>query len=555
MQERLGRTDYSLPERKLTRERPRRTGPSASVSSRAAIVSFGLAELAALGFGLRWARGAWFQLDDWDYLSARTAGNLGDLFRPHYEHWVTLPILAYRLIWSVWGLNYLPYELFAIVLNLVVAALLLAVMRRAGVGPWVATFAASLFAFIGAGAENYPFTSALAFGFAQLLLADHDGPVNRRDYLGLGAGLAALLCSGVAVTMALVVGVAMLVRRGWRIALFHTAPLGAVYLLWLVAAPTSHGQSEQQAYANNPLDVLKFLLTGLRTAFARMGQIQGFGILLAGTLVGGLMLIYTHRGIAVLHGRAAPAIALLAGAIVFLVLTGVLRGGQDNGALSLFKGLGAHSAGSSRYTYVVVAMVLPAVALAVDAVIARWHGAAVLAAALLVVALPSHIHQFGVDAHNFTQTSSRKDLILQAARLPLAKQLPRSLQIGSPFTGGPNLGWLLDTIPSGRIPAPGPLTPVDIATQSLTLALQTRGSVARTGACSALTRPVTRVFRKGDSLALRSGSANVYLAVNGRWSQPRPLAMGRTVVALAGPLKLRLAPTLSHPAGHTVLCE
>ena len=43
---------------------------------------------------------------------------------------------------------------------------------------------------------------------------------------------AGLLCSGVAVTMVIVVGIAMLLRRGWRIALLHTAPLGAAYLLW-----------------------------------------------------------------------------------------------------------------------------------------------------------------------------------------------------------------------------------------------------------------------------------------------------------------------------------
>ena len=55
-----------------------------------------------------------------------------------------------------------------------------------------------------------------------LLLADHDGPVDRRDYLGLGTGLAALMCSGVAVSMAIVVGLATLMRRGWRIALLHS---------------------------------------------------------------------------------------------------------------------------------------------------------------------------------------------------------------------------------------------------------------------------------------------------------------------------------------------
>ena len=34
--------------------------------------------------------------------------------------------------------------------------------------------------------------------------------------------------------MAIVVGVAVLVRRGWRPALAHTAPLIGLYLVWLV---------------------------------------------------------------------------------------------------------------------------------------------------------------------------------------------------------------------------------------------------------------------------------------------------------------------------------
>ena len=49
-------------------------------------------------------------------------------------------------------------------------------------------------------------TRSLVFGVAQLLLADHDGPVDRRDWLALAAGLIGLMCSGIAVTMTIVVG-------------------------------------------------------------------------------------------------------------------------------------------------------------------------------------------------------------------------------------------------------------------------------------------------------------------------------------------------------------
>ena len=64
-------------------------------------------------------------------------------------------------------------------------------MRRAGVRPWIATLTAAVFVFFGAGAENIliafqiTFVGSFVFGLAQLLLADHDGPINRRDWLGL----------------------------------------------------------------------------------------------------------------------------------------------------------------------------------------------------------------------------------------------------------------------------------------------------------------------------------------------------------------------------------
>ena len=89
------------------------------------------------------------------------------------------------------------------------------------------------FVFFGSGAENIlvafqiTFVGSLVFGLAQLLLADHDGPLDRRDWFGLLAGLAGLMCSGVAVTMTVIVGVRDAAAARLAVALFHTAPLGA----------------------------------------------------------------------------------------------------------------------------------------------------------------------------------------------------------------------------------------------------------------------------------------------------------------------------------------
>jgi len=190
------------------------------LAARGALVAFAAIEAIALPLMLWWDRGTWFQLDDWDFLAARTGGNVGDLFRAHFEHWTTLPILAYRLMWWLFGLRTIaPYEALVILAHLTVAALLRTVMRRAGVGPWLSTVAATLFVFLGSGAENIlvafqiTFVGSLAFGLGHLLLADHDGPVDRRDWLGLLAGLAGLMCSGVGVTMVVIVALALYVTE------------------------------------------------------------------------------------------------------------------------------------------------------------------------------------------------------------------------------------------------------------------------------------------------------------------------------------------------------
>ena len=58
----------------------------------------------------------WFSSDEWDLLATRHLTDVGDLFRPHNEHWSTLPTIAYRLVWSVVGLHsYWPYQLLVVV--------------------------------------------------------------------------------------------------------------------------------------------------------------------------------------------------------------------------------------------------------------------------------------------------------------------------------------------------------------------------------------------------------------------------------------------------------
>lgn len=529
--------------------------------ARAAWLSFGAVEVASIPLLLFWGRHWWFWADDWDFLASRTGGNIKDLFRSHYQHWTTLPVVAYRLLWLVFGLrSYVPYQLLVIAAHLTAAALLRVVMRRAGVRAWPATLVAAVFVFFGAGAENIliafqiTFVGSLVFGLTQLLLADHDGPIDRRDWLGLLAGFAGLMCSGVAIAMTVIVGLAVLMRRGWRIAVLHTAPLAAAYVIWSVASPK--GASAGVYHSQSPWQVVKFIVIGLGALFGRLAHLPGLGFVLALLMIVGLVTVYRAQkrageGLGALRARFAVPAALLVGAVVFLLATGVVRSGQP-GPIANAVGVGPERARQSRYVYVIVALALPALALAADAVMQRWRKLAIPVVALLVAGVPGNVHQLATYTNRsvLDRQQFRTD-VLEAPRLPFAGHLPRRLSPAPPASfKGLTLGWLVDSLPSGRIPSPGHVSERDIATQSLHLLL-IRVSGRQTAHCQMLRKPGTVVLHEFERITLKSGLATItYLPPSGGASDPEPFVPA-TFVALVDSLRLQVSPIGGAP---TVVC-
>jgi hypothetical protein len=526
--------------------------------ARAAVVAFVLVELAAIPLLLSWGNKWWFWADDWDFLAGRTGGNLGDLFRPHYQHWTTLPILAYRLLWTLFGIrHYVPYQLLVIGLHLVAALLLRTVMQRAGVRPWLASLVAGAFVFFGSGAENIliafqiTFVGSIVFGLAQLLLADHDGGLDRRDWFGLLAGLAGLMCSGVGVTMTVIVGMAMLMRRGWRIALVHTAPLALLYGIWSVVSPT--GYETVNYHSQSPVQVIKFVAIGAGAGFGRLAQLPGLGIVLAVVLVIGVVIAIARQGVGELRGRFAVPLALLVGAGLFLVVTGIARSGQP--VLGVHSpGTGPERARQSRYVYLVAAMALPAIAIAADAIARRWRLLTIPIVVLLLAGVPGNVHQLRIYTEQgfFFRNQTRID-ILAAPRVPIAKKI--SPAIAPARFAALNMGWLLASLPSGRIPAPDPpLSPTKIASETLKLVLREAKKPTDEN-CAPLVATQRRVLRAFQRITLTKGSALItfYPLFGGDPSKPVQFPRvvgGRTVVASTGPLQLEIEP-VARPA---VLC-
>ena len=436
-------------------------------------------------------RHRWFFGDEWSFLAERNAGNLGDLFRAHAEHWSTIPVIVYRALWNLFGLRtYVPYQAVVVVMHVATAFLLRAVMVRAGVRSWTASVVAAGFLLFGPGQENIlwafqiGFVGALMFGLVQLILSDHDGPIGRRDGAALLAGTAALMCSGVALPMVAVVGASALVRRGWKAAALQVLPLAGLYGIWYLA--TSPGGIDNP-YGRNPSfeEMARFVWSGIRGTFVALGGYSAIGVLLAAVVLVGALLAWADRRT---HRRLVAPAALLGGALLFLVGTGFTRWFVTPTANS-----------QSRYLYTLAALVLPALAVAVDAVIARWRLLTPLVVAILLVATVKNATDFGSAPFDAAYFRDQKQLVLSMARSPFASRVPAYVRPNPWFT----IGWLRRAAADGEVPKPGPVTPELARRIRFQLSIAQLDGQYRMAACRTFRRGTVLRPAQGERLGIR----------------------------------------------------
>lgn len=439
-------------------------------------------------------RHRWFFGDEWSFLAERDAGNLGDLFRSHGEHWTTIPIILYRALWHLFGLRtYVPYQAVVAVMHVATAFLLRMVMVRAGVRRWTATLVAAGFLLFGPGQENIlwafqmGFVGALMFGLVQLILSDHDGPIGRRDVAALFAGAAALMCSGVALPMIAVVGLAALARRGWKAAALQVLPLAALYGIWYVS--TGPGGIDNP-YGRGPTisELTRFLWSGVRGTFVALGGFGVIGVVLAVILVVGAWLAWNDRRT---HRRLVAPAALLAGALVFLVGTGFTRWFVTPTADS-----------QSRYLYTLAALVLPALAVTVDAVIARWRLLTPLVVAVLLVATVKNATDFNSAPFDAAFFRDQKQLVLAMAHSPLGSQVPAYVRPNPWFT----IGWLRRAAADGDVPKAGPVTPQLTRRIQFALSIAQLDGTFSMAACRTFPHGAVLEPAKGARLGIRFGA-------------------------------------------------
>ena len=151
---------------------------------------------------------------------------------------------------------------------------------------WVCGLAPRPFVVMAIGWENVStawqitIIAPIALGFAALLVLPQDDPertrFGRRDVAVWALLVVGIMCSGTGVTMAIVVGIAALLRRGWKLALADVSVPAVVYLVWYVTWGTE-GQRNKSSTADAVKGLPGFVWRGVTDAIGGFFRVDLLG--------------------------------------------------------------------------------------------------------------------------------------------------------------------------------------------------------------------------------------------------------------------------------------
>lgn len=471
------------------------------------------------------ARHLWFFGDDWMFLLERSLSQrpVHDLMAPHNDHWSAVPILIYRVLFSVVGLqHYLVFAVLPIIAHAVVCVLLFVVLRRCGVNDWIAVGVATVMVFLGAGAENLLWAfqvgmvGSAALGLAALLVATSLS--GRRSVLLVWLlSVLSLMTASTSIPMLVWLGAFVLISDGVRRALVLTVPPMIVYAAWFAV----WGHEADTGITKAPLaDVLPTAWRGLSATWDNMSGFAGSGqVIVIGLLAASVALAPgTPRRTLALSGWAAALVAYL--------MFAYSRGS-----------FGPDAATTSRYAYFGALLMLPSVALALDALLQRLRVRMVEAGLVIAVLLGLLVVPgiFGVIDFRVARDAMTPDL---RQRVLAASELARS--------GEPRLSEQVDPVWNASLSA-DELTPDSVAEALPDDAVSPR---ARLTARAAL-----QVGAAAESLGLPDAKPS-FDSISTSPSGDCVIGLGTVdgVVKIpSGPTGAQVRMTLAEPAGTTVV--
>jgi hypothetical protein len=364
----------------------------------------------ATGMALRAARATNFYFDDWNFIQDRRAWSLDALLAPHNEHLSLVPVLVYKTLFALAGIeSYAPYRVAGLVVHALVVVLLFLYARRR-VGDVAALAAAAVVAVLGQGWPDvlWPFQigflGSLAAGLGALLALDR---ADRR-----GDGFAAILItvalasSSLGIPLLAAAALEVLGRpdraRRWPVFAVPAVLYGAWYLHY-----GGQGRASADNFFATPAYVAEAAAAAAGAVFG-LGPEWGRPLLLG---LGVLLVLAIRRGV-LDPWRLAALIAL---PLAFWALTGITRADL-------------HEPAAPRYLYPgVVFLLLVAVEAARGARVASRSGAAVLLVALAGVTI-AHVGALRDGGGYLRDQATALDGSLAAMRLAAPHDLPPGFQ-------------------------------------------------------------------------------------------------------------------------------
>ena len=442
--------------------------PNGDLRQRAAAWLFGAYVVAALPLlmlviGRFW----WFYRDDWFFITDRDL-SMDGLFDDHSGHWVTLPVILFRVLYSVIGLrSYMPYQVTVVTAHLLVVVCIRVLMRRYGVGPWLSTALAGSLVLLGSGREDIlwafqaGFTGSMALVLIQWVCADRPGKLDRIDLAGVACGVLSLAAGSPSIPVLAALGLTLIVRRNWRAAAFHVLPPLSAYLVWSSVISPKRSLFGRPTIGN----LWDWVRYGLGTTFHQLTGFRGSAILLAAVVAAGTVLAVLARrdsltttdipagsgpdvasSVHRLRQLAVPVIGpvTLFGATVLFILLAAQRAWA----------FGPPAAGASRYLYFYIALTLPLIGLAIEQFSTRWRPAAPLLALLVLAGIPSNIAHFNDPGADRDHHTHQRDLLLNVTRSPAIVYAPDDLRPDPDVFNSPglNVGFLRQAERDGKLP-------------------------------------------------------------------------------------------------------
>lgn len=364
-----------------------------------------------------------FYYDEWDFVSQYRPGQPTSIWLPHNEHWSTIPILLWKLLFLVVGIrNHFPYQAAAVAVHVACVLLLFVLVRRRS-GDLPAFAAALTLLVLGSGATDIvwafqvSWTLSVAFGLLAMVLLDREPPFPGRLPLVSIALLCSLMSSGIGLGFLVAIAAELSFDARRRRFLFALLVPVVAYGVWFVffgaglpgtpgapcptcAATGLGGDFHAQIGLGYLASVAGFVLAGLEASAAGVAGWQGIGVLLL-PVFAALVAFHWYRQRRVESWQVGLAVGLSAQ----FALIGLVRAR-----------LGTAAASDPHYVYVGAVYLLPLIADAARELPWRhlWRPALV---ALLAVGLYGNTIQLRDAATSQISLMRTEDAELQTAEV------------------------------------------------------------------------------------------------------------------------------------------